>query len=147
VEKISQIVRGSPRVASVDLKNSAPVRSGTPSFGRPVMESSGPTDRSMSTAQKAVAIHNEMLEQKKVLAGDHTMQAMADNFFLTRVRKPDDAQPAVGGEMPAPGAVKAAAAPSLTEEAEGAEEGVQAPAEELLEAKYTPRGSFINVHA
>lgn len=35
MDKISGILPSSPRVASVDLRDAAPVRPGTPSFGRP----------------------------------------------------------------------------------------------------------------
>ncbi len=35
MQKISGIIPSSPRVASVDLKEAAPVRPGTPGFGRP----------------------------------------------------------------------------------------------------------------
>lgn len=35
MEKISGILKNSPRVQSVDLRESTPVRPGTPSFGRP----------------------------------------------------------------------------------------------------------------
>lgn len=36
MEKISRILPSNPRVQAVDLKSSAPVRPGTPQFGRPV---------------------------------------------------------------------------------------------------------------
>lgn len=141
MEKISSIVRGNPRVSSVDMQQVAPARAGAPSFGRPVAESTGFTERP-STAQKAVAIHNQMIESKKALAGDRTVQAMADQFFMSRVRRPEE-QAAVGAiapKLPAEGV-------SAKEDAGEDTISVSGPSEELLEAKYTPRGSYIDVRA
>lgn len=58
MEKISGILRGSPRVTSVDLKSARPVRPGTPSFGSPEGESSlrSQINRSTTTQQNPGAI-------------------------------------------------------------------------------------------
>lgn len=90
MEKISHIVRGNSRVASTDLKNAAPVRPGTPSFGRPVGESTAVNTNATSTAARAVAMHNEMQERKKVGGPDEVVQQMADQFFMTRITAPVD---------------------------------------------------------
>lgn len=89
MEKISRIVRGNSRVASVDLKQSAPLRPGTPGFGRAVGESSTAATKGMTTAQKAVAIHQEMLDAKKQAADERIVGQMADQFFMSRVRAPE----------------------------------------------------------
>ena len=54
MEKISNIVRGNSRVASVDMKNSSAVRPGVPAFGRSVGESPHVTDKTETTAMRAM---------------------------------------------------------------------------------------------
>lgn len=136
MEKISNIVRSSSRVASVDLKGSAPIRSGTPSFGRPVMESSSVRGGVGTTADRAVAIHNEMTEAKKVMSSDRTISNLADQFFMSRVRRPEEQQvqgPPSVDDVVTPVPVDALAT---------------LPSEELAEATaYTPRGSYVDVRA
>ncbi len=82
MEKISGIVKGSARVSSVDLKSAAPLRSGTPSFGRPVAESTQLNTSGPTTAQKAVALHKELAEKRKATDQPQIVQNMADNFFM-----------------------------------------------------------------
>lgn len=82
MEKISGIVPASRRVQGVNLKDSQPVRPGVPTFGRPVgvstLAQGGPT-----TAEKAVAAHNELMARR---SGDAHKPAiitdMADQFFM-----------------------------------------------------------------
>jgi len=82
LEKISGIVKGSARVSSVDLKSAAPLRSGTPSFGRPVAESTQLNTSGLTTAQKAVALHKELAEKRKATEQPLIIQNMADQFFM-----------------------------------------------------------------
>ena len=136
MEKISRIVRGNSRVASTDLKSSAAIRPGMPSFGRPVGESTNVAASGGSTAEKAVALHNEMLAKKKPGGEDQVVQQMADQFFLTRIARPEPA---------AEGDVRSTAASS-----EDVEDAIQPAKDELAEApakKYTPRGSYVDVRA
>ena len=134
MEKISNIVRGSSRVASVDVKGSAAVRPGAPSFGRPMGESSAGPLPAETTAARAVAIHNEMNEAKKVRSQDVMAAQLADSFFMSRIRRPADEEVTV--TVPQPPVAK---------------EEVEAPEMEAAESGqpsgYVPRGSYVNVHA
>lgn len=133
MEKISRVVRGNARVASTDLKNAAPLRPGTPSFGRPVGESTTATPGTGTTAAKAVALHKEMQEAKKQHTESRIVQDMADKFFLNRMKEPDEN--AVGvpeGELP----VHAA-----TEEGNESDIAIEQP------KGYKPRGSYVDVRA
>lgn len=126
VEKISGIVRGNPRVASADVKNSAPLRPGTPSFGRPVSESAAVAPRLTSTASRAAALHESIVEGNKAVSQERVLSRMADDFFMSRVKEPaaEIAEPIAGEELAA-----------------AAETPIEPPTE------YTPRGSFVDVHA
>lgn len=83
MEKISGIVKSSPRVQSVDLKSTSAVRPGTPSFGRPtgistLIDKAGP-----STAQRAVALHNEIMDNRRATAEQpDIVRNMANKFFM-----------------------------------------------------------------
>lgn len=146
MEKISRIVRGNSRVASVDLKNAAPVRPGTPGFGRPVGESTTVNSRGTSTADRALAIHKEMNERKMANTEQTVVQNLAEKFFMERMRHPqleDVVAPGIGQapslEVEAP---VEAAAPSDEAEVSEPPESVTPP-----EQRYTPRGSYIDVRA
>lgn len=128
MEKISHIVRGNSRVASTDLKNAAPVRPGTPSFGRPVGESTSPGAHQASTAARAVALHNELLERKKVSGPDEVVQHMADQFFMTRIARPTEDN-------------DVHVAPPVQMEESEADTEAEGP------KGYTPRGSYVDVRA
>lgn len=127
MEKISRIVRGNSRVAAVDLKNAAPVRPGTPSFGRPVGASTSVTNKTESTASRAVALHNELKELKKTQTKEQVVQEAADQFFMSRIRRPDDE-------------VHVQPTTEFSDESSTA-------LEEAQPSEYTPRGSYVNVNA
>lgn len=140
MEKISRIVGGNKRVAAVDLKNSAPVRPGTPTFGRPVGTSTQVDYDPRTTAQKAVELMNERDQKRAVQDRDtQIVQKMADAFFAQKARflEQPRSQPttefseAVGAE----GAAGEVEAPVTTDESG------EAP------KQFTPRGSFVDVHA
>jgi hypothetical protein len=85
MDKISGIIPGSSRVTSVDMKDSSPVRPGTPSFGRPeriampkeVAESSTqPTSQKGSPSQPPPSTW-----QTKDAAKAALVAKMSDNFF------------------------------------------------------------------
>ena len=143
MEKISQIVRSSARVGSVDMKNAAPVRSGVPSFGRPVADTAITGSKLGSTAARAAALSEQISENRKTNAHDQIVRQMADQFFVSRNQPPPESdvnapvdttpvsEPSDGsGEL-----VKAAAADSGEE--------VSAPPP----SSYTPRGTYIDVVA
>lgn len=82
MEKISGIIPSSSRVASVDMREAAPVRPGTPSFGRPEGVSSLRQAKLGDTAAAATKIGKERLDWK---SKDKQQAAMArelsDRFF------------------------------------------------------------------
>ena len=84
MDKISGIVKASPRLTSVDLRDAAPVRPGTPSFGRPEAVSSLKEPLSFGVATpKSVSIQNEALDwrakdsQKAAIATE-----LSEKFFI-----------------------------------------------------------------
>jgi hypothetical protein len=126
MEKISRIVGGSQRVASVDLKNTPAVRPGTPTFGRPVGNSTQTDHDSMTTAQKAVELMVQRDDKKAAETRDTQMvRQMANNFFMSHTPSNETEDP-----------VKAEAA---MDDSAGAE--IEVP------EKYTPRGSYVDVRA
>lgn len=152
MEKISHIVRGSSRVSSADAKGSSAVRPGAPSYGRPIGESPQPSMQTESTAARAVALHNEMLDAKRARSQDHVVTALADQFFMSRIRRPEDEvalQPQTQQlQAPRKGAAKALA--EAAEEQPDEEQMVSAErdsAEAAQPSGYVPRGSYVNVHA
>jgi hypothetical protein len=138
MEKISNIVRGSPRVASVDTKSAGAVRPGALTFGRPVGESPQGNDRVETTAAKATAMQAEMNEARKVRAEDRTVANMSDQFFMSRVRRPEE-------EAPVKGKVAAREVDGETREELDGEE--RQSVEAAQPQGYVPRGSYVNVHA
>lgn len=147
MEKISNIVRGSARVSSTDLKSSAPVRPGAPSYGRPVGETAPQVDRLSSTASRAVAIHNEMMENKRSSRQNEVVSQMADQFFMSRVRRPQEEDQVKLGVSPE---VVAPASERVAPNGGGVDsevEATQAPQEDMPPVGFTPRGSFVDVRA
>lgn len=90
MEKISGIIPSSPRVASVDLKEAAPVRPGTPSFGRPegvssLRQTQAPNAPSiaMDTARKGIAAMDEANGWRaKDLTRAAMVEGMNQKFFM-----------------------------------------------------------------
>lgn len=142
MEKISSIVRGNPRVTTSDNKSASTARPGMPSFGRSPGESTAVSEKSSSTASRAVALHNGMVEAKKAVSQERIITQMADQFFMSHGRRP--------GEEPATVAVpvEMELAPStddLVLDDGKADEATPLPMPEPK--SYTPRGSFVNVRA
>lgn len=141
MEKISHIVRGNARVSSVDLKSGQAARPGAPAFGRPVGESPAPSNREETTASRAVAIQQEMAEQKKQAATDKEKMVaqMADNFFMSRMRRPVEPVSTKAPEV---------SAKDVDTDAVNVDGGVGDSDEVNVPPKgYTPRGSYVNVRA
>lgn len=88
MEKISGILPSTSRITSVDLKSSGAVRSGTPSYGRPV-GLSAPAAREIerTTAQNARAVHEQLMSRRSLDPRAQIVEKMADNFFVNRNRQ------------------------------------------------------------
>jgi hypothetical protein len=144
VEKISNIVRGNSRVTSADLKSSSAVRPGVPTYGRPVGDSPPVQERAGTTASRAAALQTEMSEQRHASNQDRLVTTMADQFFMSRIRRPEEEEPEVTGpprkEAPT---VHADDDEQLHTVEAGDPQEVTAP----VKKAYTPRGSYVNVHA
>ena len=126
MEKISGIIRGSARVASADTQKAPSARPGMPAFGRPVGESTAGVPVTSSTADRAVALHNGLTEAKKAVSQERVLSKMADEFFMSRVRRPEEREvETIEIQVP-----------------EMHEQEIETPAQE-----YTPRGSFVDVRA
>lgn len=141
MEKISHIVRGNARVSSVDLKSGQAARPGAPTFGRPVGESPTPSHREETTAERAVAIQQEMADQKKQASIDKEkiVAQMSENFFMSRLRRP--AEP-VSAKAPEVSAQDVDIDDIDADSRRSEPEDISAPPK-----GYTPRGSYVNVRA
>jgi hypothetical protein len=135
VEKISHIVRGNPRVASVDVKSSSAVRPGALAYGRDVGTSTSAPEgeKALSTASKAATLQSQMADRRSS-AQDRIVDNMADQFFMSRIRRPEE-----------PIVVQTKAV-----DEEAAEElnlsGV-VPEEKAQPTGFQPRGSYVDVQA
>ncbi len=97
MQKISSILPSSPRVKSVDLSDSHPIRPGTPSFGRPVGNS---TDTSvvdkvtLSNQALGAGVEAELLTYKNPREAKNAKIAdeLSAQFFETRLN-PVDSKP------------------------------------------------------
>jgi hypothetical protein len=135
MEKISHIVRGNARTAAVDLKGSSAVRPGAPAFGRPIGESPQSPVATETTAAKATAVLDQMNEKKKDNQREHVAEQMADSFFMTRIRRPD--------EEPTKAIAKVGAkAETDVDEVADLRDSEAAPP-----TGFTPRGSYVDVRA
>ncbi|MBX3022572.1 MAG: hypothetical protein KF799_12945 [Bdellovibrionales bacterium] len=152
MEKISNIVRGNSRVSSVDLKSSSAVRPGTPSYGRPIGEASASPEREGTTASRAAALNLQLREQRRSSVQDRVVENMADQFFMSRIRRPEDNQvslPKTGqivGQEPVNG-IEMGTSPETRNAGEAQNANIEA--HEVMDAPedYTPRGSYIDVRA
>lgn len=150
MEKISSVVRGNSRVATADNKNAQTVRPGAPSYGQPVgVSTSSPPQRS-TTAERAVALHKGMKEAKEAVSQERALSKMADDFFMSRVRTPEELVAGLKGpEIKAPNAVSAAPVAGVDEDVQSTDELVLAPETQAPpeQREYTPRGSYVDVRA
>ena len=85
MEKISGIVKASPRLTSVDLKEASPVRPGVPSFGRPegISSLNQPPALGM-TAPRSAGIQAEQLDWRGKDAANAAIAAEMSNRFFMR---------------------------------------------------------------
>jgi hypothetical protein len=143
MEKVSHIVRGNARVTTADNKSAPTARPGMPAFGRPQAESAPVPERSLtSTAQRAAAMHEGMVEAKKAMTQERMVQKISDDFFMSRTRRPSE--PAAQVELPAS---VAADVNKPAEQLNLGEVELEDQAAMSEPKGYTPRGSYINVMA
>jgi hypothetical protein len=138
MEKISSILPKSARVSSVDMKEVAPVRPGTPSFGRPEGVSALRDAGIGQTAAKASKIHAERMDWKsKDLSQAAMARELSENFFKSRLGQNEinEAEPAEVSRESEMGDGLSNVPTSMNEMT------VEAPKE------LYPRGSFIDVQA
>lgn len=94
MEKISGIIPGSARVTAVDMRDTSPVRPGTPAFGRPEINK-GVDDLKQelgmnSTSQKAIAAHNELTDwRSKDAKHAAVVGELTDKFFVKPQKEPE----------------------------------------------------------
>lgn len=156
MEKISGIVPASRRVSSVDMKNSAPVRPGTPTFGRPVGVSTLSEASKPTTAELAIAKQKEMMDKRMPQdRGPEVIQDMADRFFMQKQSKAEavnDFDLNVGWMPEAksnPAGFKSEVPAVLLPPMETVDEQLTASPEDMPEAEreFTPPGSYLDVVA
>lgn len=90
MQKISGIIPSSSRVTTVDMRDSSPVRSGAPSFGRQIFK---PENR-LSKSNVDKALSNELISGsgKKDMQNSKVVTNMASDFFM---HKSSNAQPTI----------------------------------------------------
>ncbi len=101
MEKISGIIPSSPRVASVDLKEAAPVRPGTPAFGRPESVSAlkaATREMGLATAQKAMNSKQELTDWRTKDSKQAVIAAELSSKFFVKNQK--SAPPMQASEPP-----------------------------------------------
>lgn len=82
MDKISGILPSSSRVAAVDMKESGPVRPGTPAFGRAEGASALRDAKVGQTASRAVKLREEQLDwRSKDMKNAATVRELSDRFF------------------------------------------------------------------
>lgn len=137
MEKISSIVPRSRRVSATDLSSAAPVRPGVPGFGRPMGSSTVGEKDLRSTAQKAMAAHHQMNEQKRQAAiTPEIVTDMTNRFFLNKTIAAPEAPIAVAPPVDsAPGII-------------AAENNIETSAEMVEDTQeYVPPGTYLDVSA
>lgn len=104
MEKISGIIPSSPRVASVDMREAAPVRPGTPGFGRPEGVNNL-RDRELARAvaapvgERSVEIQQAQMDWRgKEERGAAIAKTMSERFFAGR-KSDIDAGPPMGPQI------------------------------------------------
>ncbi len=147
MDKISGIVRGNSRVASTDVKSTSAVRPGAPSYGGPVGESGSRQELVGTTASRAVALHNELMDNRRTAKNDQVVTQLADQFFMTKIKRPMEEQI----EMPKISTAKLKElelsspdeAPIEVAESEVSEDDSNI----AVPVGFKPRGSYIDTHA
>lgn len=153
MEKISGILPKSARVASVDLKESSPVRPGTPTFGRTEGVSSLRDAKIGQTASRAAKINETQLDwRSKDMQNAATVRDLSDRFFKANQRAAEPVQDS-RTDASLNIAPMAAGRPSVTTGldldavAGGGFQPDASPVEASQPNGLHPRGSFVDVVA
>ncbi len=91
-----------------------------------------------------------MREAKEAASQERAISKLADDFFMSRVRRPEElVEGFKNSQVQAPNLVAATPVAGVDEDVHSTDElvlapGVQAPPEER---EYTPRGSYVDVRA
>lgn len=103
MDKISGIVKASPRVMAVDMKEASPVRPGTPGFGRPEGVSSLKEPPNLGgTAAKSAGVQLEVMDWKSKDSQQAALAAELSDKFFIRGRQEPSAQSGPRPEVGAP---------------------------------------------
>lgn len=88
MEKISSILKSSPRVKSVDMASAAPVRPGAPTYGAPVGRNSVADRITLSERAKDLAMQDTLaLRNPKEASRAKMVEEINRNFFESRLDK------------------------------------------------------------
>lgn len=87
MEKISGILGTSPRLKSTDLQSAPPTRPGAPNFGQPSGEVTLAHRKDLTTAQKANMLREQMMEDKKRLRDQSTVEDLTGKFFMNQIEQ------------------------------------------------------------
>ncbi len=167
MEKISGILPSSSRVSSVDMRDAAPIRPGTPSFGRPEGVSSLRDAKIGETAARASKINQDRLDWKSKDINQAAMaREISESFFINRKANAvkemnvDDGIGDMSGGLPGQGipvsmmAAKASAPAGFDSSKDSIVESVTSDFTDSTEPTTTeppaglyPRGSFVDVRA
>lgn len=145
MEKISGILKASNRVTSVDMKEAAPIRPGTPSFGRPEGTSSlRDRNNAVDGAEAGLRAHTTMMHWRaKEGANTKAVNEIADRFFRSNESEVMQSISKQAPDRPTIGEAQVEREPAFEEEVP-LENPLHA---EPIEGEYYPKGSFINVAA
>lgn len=83
MEKISGILPSNSRLTSVDMKDSAAVRPGIPSFGRNIGESNLATRINRSSLMPSISSDlNSLIRSPKDIENEELISNLSDEFFM-----------------------------------------------------------------
>lgn len=145
MEKISGILKPSRRVTSVDMKESAPIRPGTPAFGRPEGNSSlRDRNSAVDGAGASQEAHSTMMHWR-TREGNNTraVEDIADRFFGSNNKEVMKSINVQAPDRPVIGEADVDREPASNEVAPFENPLHEAPED----GEYYPKGSFLNAVA
>ena len=156
MEKISGIIKGSSRVTNVDVKDSAPVRPGMPSFGRPEGTSALRERPVMeSSVRRGMEEHNNIAEWRTKEDHRAEIAASVSDKFFAKQSEPRGSE--TRGEQMMPMAAESNFVPSIAEARVSKPAGfkelssraaLEGPGDDFeSEMHLYPKGSFIDYNA